>query len=203
MVDVEHGYSKVRRGASVDSIELRHLRTSSSASHARSPFDGTSVNSSHASARPTQLRRSIYGTLRQREQVFWDRFRGKGQRVPGWGRSLKNALVCSCEFYILRPIGPSLMGAIGLNVLFPIVPLAWVSHYLGTQDHWPVHITFGCAYIISISIEILSHLIDSRPLTVCFVAIIPLERLFDWGGEQMAFYLGKDLGDLLMITMNK
>ena len=49
----------------------------------------------------------------------------------------------------------------------------------------------------------LSHLIYSRDLTVCFVAIIPLERLFDWGGEQMAFYLGKDLGDLLMITMNK
>ena len=201
MVDVEHGYSKVRRGASVDSIELRHLRTSSSASYARSQFDGTSVDSSYASARPTQLRRSIYGTLRQREQVFWDRFRGKGRRVPGWGRSLKNALVCSCELHLPHLVTPNLIDAIGLNVLFPIVPLAWVSHYLGTQDHWPVHITFGCTYVTLI--EILSHLIDSRPLTVCFVAIIPLERLFDWGGEQMAFYLGKDLGDLLMITMNK
>ena len=38
---------------------------------------------------------------------------------------------------------------------------------------------------------------------VCFVAIIPLERMFDYGGEQMAHYLGKELGDLLIITLNK
>ena len=56
---------------------------------------------------------------------------------------------------------------------------------------------------IFFELKYLPYLVDSCPLTVCFVAIIPLERLFDWGGEQMAFYLGKDLGDLLMITMNK
>jgi Ca2+:H+ antiporter len=39
--------------------------------------------------------------------------------------------------------------------------------------------------------------------TVCFVAIIPLEKIFDFGGEQMSYYLGKDLGDLLVITLNK
>ena len=27
--------------------------------------------------------------------------------------------------------------------------------------------------------------------------------MFDWGGEQMALYLGKDLGDLVIITLNK
>ena len=42
-----------------------------------------------------------------------------------------------------------------------------------------------------------------RGISVCFVAIIPMEKMFDWGGEQMALYLGKDLGDLLIITMNK
>ena len=30
-----------------------------------------------------------------------------------------------------------------------------------------------------------------------------MEHLFDYGGEQMAYYLGKDLGDLLMVTLNK
>jgi Ca2+:H+ antiporter len=35
------------------------------------------------------------------------------------------------------------------------------------------------------------------------VAIVPHERIFDYGGEQMAFYLGKQLGDLLIITLNK
>ena len=40
-------------------------------------------------------------------------------------------------------------------------------------------------------------------LTVCFISIIPLEKMFDWGGEQMALYLGKDLGDLVIVTLNK
>lgn len=40
-------------------------------------------------------------------------------------------------------------------------------------------------------------------LQVSFLAIIPLERLFDYCGEQMAFYCGNDLGDLIVITLNK
>jgi len=32
---------------------------------------------------------------------------------------------------------------------------------------------------------------------------MPLERLFDYCGEQMAFYCGKDLSDLIIITLNK
>lgn len=27
--------------------------------------------------------------------------------------------------------------------------------------------------------------------------------MFDWGGEQMAYYLGHDLGELLIVTLNK
>jgi hypothetical protein len=42
-----------------------------------------------------------------------------------------------------------------------------------------------------------------RLYPVSFFAIIPLERLFDYGGEQMSYYLGKDLGGLLTITLNK
>ena len=30
-----------------------------------------------------------------------------------------------------------------------------------------------------------------------------MEALLDWGGEQMSLYLGKQLGDLLVITLNK
>ncbi|KAJ7321230.1 hypothetical protein DFH08DRAFT_889397 [Mycena albidolilacea] len=37
---------------------------------------------------------------------------------------------------------------------------------------------------------------------LCFLAIIRLEKLFDYGGEQMAFYLGEDLGDLSVVTLN-
>lgn len=30
-----------------------------------------------------------------------------------------------------------------------------------------------------------------------------MENLFDWGGEQMMIYLGRELGDLVTITLNK
>jgi Ca2+:H+ antiporter len=38
---------------------------------------------------------------------------------------------------------------------------------------------------------------------VCFLSIVPLEYIFEFGGEQMAFYLGESLGDLLIISLNK
>ena len=38
---------------------------------------------------------------------------------------------------------------------------------------------------------------------VCFISMIPLERIFDWGGEQMALYLDKDVGELIIITLDK
>jgi len=40
-------------------------------------------------------------------------------------------------------------------------------------------------------------------LSVCFLAIVPLEKFFHWGGEQLAVYCGKDLGDLVVVTLNK
>lgn len=63
-----------------------------------------------------------------------------------------------------------------LNVLFLFLPLAWISHF----KHWDENVTFA----------------------LCFISIIPLEKLFDWCGEQMALYLGLSLGDLLIITLN-
>ena len=35
------------------------------------------------------------------------------------------------------------------------------------------------------------------------MTIIALEKLFDWGGEQLAMYCGPDLGDLIIVTLNK
>lgn len=40
-------------------------------------------------------------------------------------------------------------------------------------------------------------------MAVCFISVMPLEKLFDYGGEQMALYCGKDLGDLIIVTLNK
>ena len=44
---------------------------------------------------------------------------------------------------------------------------------------------------------------DAPPVIVAFLSIVPLEKLFDWGGEQLALYCGEDLGDLIVVTLNK
>ncbi|KAF8639814.1 hypothetical protein AX17_001072 [Amanita inopinata Kibby_2008] len=67
-----------------------------------------------------------------------------------------------------------------LNLFVILIPVAWVAHFQFKANHWPA----------------------SSAFTLCFLAIIPLERLFDYGGEQMSFYLGKQLGDLFVITLN-
>lgn len=48
---------------------------------------------------------------------------------------------------------------------------------------------------------------DSRtgpiPSTVCFIAMIPLQKIFDWGGDEISAFLDEDLRDLLVITLSK
>ncbi|KAH9170190.1 hypothetical protein EDB89DRAFT_2230745 [Lactarius sanguifluus] len=63
-----------------------------------------------------------------------------------------------------------------INSWLIFIPFAWASHF----NEWGHGTTFA----------------------LCFLAIVPLEKLFDWGGEQMAMYLGKDLGDLVVVTLN-
>lgn len=64
-----------------------------------------------------------------------------------------------------------------LNLFIIFLPISWVL-YFHEEDHF--HLIFAFS----------------------FLAIIPLERLFDYCGEQMAFYCGKDLSDLIIITLN-
>jgi len=72
-----------------------------------------------------------------------------------------------------------------LNVLLLFLPIAWVAHFSNARDDPPQKTWHYSATFI-----------------LCFLSIIPLEKLFDYGGEQMAFYLGADLGDLLVVTLN-
>lgn len=63
-----------------------------------------------------------------------------------------------------------------LNLLLFLIPIAWAARF-EKWDHMLVFI-------------------------LCFLSIVPLEYLFEFAGEQMAFYLGESLGDLLVITLN-
>jgi Ca2+:H+ antiporter len=69
-----------------------------------------------------------------------------------------------------------------LNVFFLFLPLAWAAHFtrgFHSTGHSEVAI-----------------------FALNFLALIPLEHLFEYGGEQMALYLGVDLGDLVIVTLN-
>ncbi|KAF7331647.1 Sodium calcium exchanger [Mycena kentingensis (nom. inval.)] len=73
-----------------------------------------------------------------------------------------------------------------LNVLVVFIPIAFIAHFSNTNNRedpekiFPFPVTF----------------------VLCFLAIVPLEKAFDYCGEQMGFYLGPDLGELLIITLN-
>ena len=83
--------------------------------------------------------------------------------------------------------------------MLPFIPFAWASHFMNEDEKWPHRVTFARECLC----YLLGPQTDNTTHTVCFVSIIPLENLFDWGGEQMVLYLGTQLGDLLAITLNK
>jgi len=47
-----------------------------------------------------------------------------------------------------------------------------------------------------------AHISHIAKFMICFVAIMPLSKILDYGGEQLALYCGKVLGDLIIITLN-
>ncbi|GJE93956.1 calcium/proton exchanger-like protein [Phanerochaete sordida] len=67
-----------------------------------------------------------------------------------------------------------------INVLFIFLPFAWTSHFLTDAGRWPHELTFA----------------------LCFVSIIPLDKMFDWGGEQMTLYISSELGELVSLALN-
>ncbi|KZP13047.1 hypothetical protein FIBSPDRAFT_835491 [Athelia psychrophila] len=74
-----------------------------------------------------------------------------------------------------------------LNVLLVCVPAAWALNIIEGRK--------GPDAVISNTHHIITWALS-------FLGLIPLEQVFDWGGEQMCLYLGKDLGDLLTVTLN-
>ncbi|KIO20935.1 hypothetical protein M407DRAFT_15889 [Tulasnella calospora MUT 4182] len=63
-----------------------------------------------------------------------------------------------------------------LNLLLVFLPVAWALHF----THVNPRITFAFAIL----------------------GIVPLEKMFDFLGEQMALYCGQSIGDLIVITLN-
>ncbi|TBU39209.1 hypothetical protein BD309DRAFT_872771 [Dichomitus squalens] len=66
------------------------------------------------------------------------------------------------------------------NIPFVVVPLAlaWASHF--DSEKWGNNTTF----------------------VLCFIAMIPLQKIFDWGGDEIGLFLGNEPRDLLVITLS-
>ena len=82
------------------------------------------------------------------------------------------------------------------------IPLSWMAHFEEASGDstmkWSAKISF-----IRTSFFPPSPTRALNVILVCFAAILPLARLFHYGGEQLAIYLGKDIGDLAIVTLNK
>ncbi len=91
MADIERGYPMGQARESDDNLELQPLRTSST----NDDHEDETLNA--YDEKPLSQPDSIFASLRTGEQRFWDRLRGKGRRVPGWGESFKNILFSSCK----------------------------------------------------------------------------------------------------------
>ncbi|KAI0027473.1 hypothetical protein K488DRAFT_90829 [Vararia minispora EC-137] len=75
-----------------------------------------------------------------------------------------------------------------LNILLPVIPIAWVVHLVNRNNNKQ---TGGTS---DVNVRVANPLL--------YIALIPLEKLFEWGGEQLSLYCGPDLGDLIVITLN-
>ncbi|KAI0072620.1 hypothetical protein K474DRAFT_1667609 [Panus rudis PR-1116 ss-1] len=164
------GYAKVSPRDSAEFLELQKLNSRSNVPQPGNGIGATNGTTMSAVHEHGGWERPHFHTYLGKQQVFWNRLRGKDRptRVPGWGESLRNIALSSY-----------------LNAFLVCIPIAWVAHFHMRSEHneegvFPESVTFA----------------------LCFLSIIPLEKMFDWGGEQMSLYLGKSIGDLLIVTLN-
>ncbi|KAH9930531.1 uncharacterized protein BXZ73DRAFT_90330 [Epithele typhae] len=64
-----------------------------------------------------------------------------------------------------------------MTPLLLALPFAWAAHWVKTWGH-------------------------DTTFALCFIAMIPLQKIFDWGGEQLGEFLKEDLRDLVVITLS-
>ncbi|EJD50810.1 hypothetical protein AURDEDRAFT_143229 [Auricularia subglabra TFB-10046 SS5] len=70
-----------------------------------------------------------------------------------------------------------------LNALFVFLPISWAFHFVTLPG-----LGLGTTAALRFSFA--------------FLAIVPLEKMFDWLAEEMVPFIGAELGDLLEITLN-
>jgi len=131
---------------------------------------------------------------------FWSGLSGKDRQWIGWKKSAHAIVFSSCQSS--PDIWRKYMRDYSTHLsrrraqCFGHLHSSCLGIPFSRVDTWS-HV---CTYVITLR----RPSVRSRNLLqVCFLAIVSLERMFDWGGEQLAMYCGPDLGDLIIITLNK
>lgn len=120
MQDAERGYAKLGlEEPTSDTLPLRHLRTDST-------YSQHTANHAHEH---DELPQHHQQQVVDSKNVFWDRFRGKGRRVPGFVESLKNIALSSGKSLSVVSNVQSNATFAGINILFIFLPFAWASHF--------------------------------------------------------------------------
>ena len=130
------------------------------------------------------------------------RTRFKETKVPSsYRESLINTLIAmSCELIVrgFSMFSHPLYRSLGMIILLVAIPLAWVAHY--NIDKWGHHTTFWREFKSTTCVCSPEYLVA---IAVCFISMIPLQRLFDWCGEELATFVGEDLQTLIVVTLSK
>jgi hypothetical protein len=131
---------------------------------------------------------------------FWSGLSGKDRPWIGWKRSACAIVFSSCQSSF--DVWHGYMREFSTHLwqrraqYFGHLHSSCLGIPLSRMDTW-AHLW---TYVITLYRPSVRSL---NLLPVCFLAIVSLEKMFDWGGEQLAMYCGPDLGDLIIITLNK
>jgi hypothetical protein len=160
-----------------------------------SPFSNSLPRTStHVSSRPFHHR-------------VWSGLSGRDRPWIGWKRSASAIVFSSCQSSLRFDAWEARIYARSRNTLLTLFAtqgsIFWSSSFLlpgyptSTNGHMdsPLHVCHDPSPSFPAFTEYL--------FPVSFLAIVSLEKTFDWGGEQLAMYCGPDLGDLIIITLNK
>ncbi|KZW01404.1 hypothetical protein EXIGLDRAFT_830117 [Exidia glandulosa HHB12029] len=128
---------------------------------------------------PNGRRQSYQPNARRSLHVQFGEYDDGAPRISAWHRFCgkgQRSVPTLWESFV------SLRSHTSVNLLFVFLPLAWASHLVHVNSHE----YFGAPVRFTLNL----------------LAIIPLQKRFEWLGDEMIPYVGADLGELLIITLS-
>lgn len=138
---------------------------------------------------------------------FSDRFLRRDKKKVGVAESLKNIVFSSCALQVSMILSPSLtfqvQGSIFSFSSYLLPGLRTSAMHPMKRTRKGTSATVPPFLVRPSDVLPFSSLRELMIIIVCFLAILPLEKLFEFCGEQLTFYVGRDFGDLIIVSLAK